>query len=91
VVAAWSVVTGDVAPYAIVGGNPAREIRRRFDEQTVEALLRIRWWAWPHDEIVSRWQDLCSPDVEAFIARHDPLRRGRPPKASGANTPPRDR
>jgi acetyltransferase-like isoleucine patch superfamily enzyme len=88
VVAAWSVVTADVAAYAIVGGNPAREIRRRFDEQTVEALLRIRWWDWPEDDILSSWQELCSPDVEAFVERHDPLRRSQTSPASGANTPP---
>jgi acetyltransferase-like isoleucine patch superfamily enzyme len=44
VIGAGSVVTSDVAPYTIVGGVPAREIRRRFDDDTVEFLLRTRWW-----------------------------------------------
>jgi Acetyltransferase (isoleucine patch superfamily) len=44
VVAAGSVVVKDVPPYAIVGGNPARVIRYRFDEATVERLLRVAWW-----------------------------------------------
>jgi acetyltransferase-like isoleucine patch superfamily enzyme len=52
VVAAHAVVTRDVRPYAIVAGNPAREVRRRFSDETVEALLEAAWWEWPHEEIV---------------------------------------
>lgn len=44
IVAAFSVVTRDVAPYTIVGGNPARVFRKRFDEETIEDLLRVKWW-----------------------------------------------
>ena len=51
VIAACSVVTKDVAPYAIVGGNPAREIRKRFDETTIEKLLAMKWWDWPLEKI----------------------------------------
>ena len=47
VVAAASVVTRDVPPYAIVAGNPARVVRMRFDETDVERLLRAAWWDWP--------------------------------------------
>ena len=47
VVAAASVVTADVEPYAIVAGNPARVVRRRFDEADVARLLRAAWWDWP--------------------------------------------
>jgi virginiamycin A acetyltransferase len=47
VVAAASVVASDVPPYAIVGGNPARVIRRRYEDQDVERLLREAWWDWP--------------------------------------------
>jgi virginiamycin A acetyltransferase len=47
VVAAASVVTSDVPPYAIVGGNPARVLRMRFDEEEVKRLLRAAWWDWP--------------------------------------------
>lgn len=51
VIAAGSVVTKNVAPYMIVGGNPAREIRSRFDEETVEKLLKYKWWDFPLSEI----------------------------------------
>ena len=53
VVAAHAVVTKDVRPYAIVGGNPAREIRRRFDDRTVERLLAMAWWDWPEQRIMN--------------------------------------
>lgn len=72
VVAAGSVVTRDVAPYAVVGGNPARLIRYRFDEPTVAALLRIRWWDWPRNRVLAHVDELNAPDVGAFVARHDP-------------------
>lgn len=44
IIAAKSIVTKDVPAYAVVGGNPATVIRYRFDEQSIERLLRIRWW-----------------------------------------------
>jgi virginiamycin A acetyltransferase len=47
VVAANSVVTSDVPAYAIVGGNPARVIRRRFGDEDINRLLRAAWWDWP--------------------------------------------
>ncbi len=72
VIAGYSVVTKDVRPYAIVAGNPAREVRRRFDDAQVDALLRIAWWQWPLDQILSAVPELCSDNVEDFIAEHPP-------------------
>lgn len=51
VIGAHSVVTRDVEPYAVVAGNPARQIRIRFDPPDVERLLALRWWDWPIETI----------------------------------------
>jgi acetyltransferase-like isoleucine patch superfamily enzyme len=72
-----SVVLKDVAPYEIVGGNPAKHIKWRFDEPTREALLRIAWWDWPADKVKRHRAEIDSPDVAGFIARHDPLLAGK--------------
>jgi acetyltransferase-like isoleucine patch superfamily enzyme len=69
VVAAGSLVTKDVAAYAIVGGNPAVEIRRRFSPGQIEALLAIRWWDWPLDRIRAEVPAISSAGVDDFIAR----------------------
>ena len=53
VVAAGSVVVGDIPPYAIAGGNPARVLRMRYEEEDVDRLLRAAWWDWPV-ELVTR-------------------------------------
>jgi acetyltransferase-like isoleucine patch superfamily enzyme len=74
VIGTKAVVAKDVRPYAIVVGNPAREIGRRFGDEQVEALLRIRWWDWPTDTVSEHVDALSSPDVDAFIARFDPGR-----------------
>lgn len=71
VVAAYAVVTRDVRPYAVVAGSPAREVRRRFDDQVVESLLQIAWWEWPDETLSQRWPEMCSADVKAFIDRYE--------------------
>jgi acetyltransferase-like isoleucine patch superfamily enzyme len=70
VVGAYSVVTQDVRPFAIVVGQPAREVRRRFTDDQVEALLRIAWWDWRGDAILEAVPQLSSGDVDGFIARY---------------------
>jgi acetyltransferase-like isoleucine patch superfamily enzyme len=70
VIAGYSVVTKDVRPYAIVAGNPAREVRRRFSDEQVDALLEIAWWDWPMRRIVACVAELSDPDIDHFILRH---------------------
>jgi acetyltransferase-like isoleucine patch superfamily enzyme len=72
VVGTKAVVAKDVRPYAIVVGNPAKEIGRRFSDEQVDALLRIRWWDWPTERVKEHVDALSSPDIDAFIAQFDP-------------------
>jgi virginiamycin A acetyltransferase len=51
IIASSSVVTKDIEPYSIVGGNPANLIRHRFDAEIKEALLKLKWWDWPIEKI----------------------------------------
>jgi len=67
VVAANSVVTHDVPPYAIVGGVPARLIRLRFSDATIAALQRIRWWDWSEADLRDRAPAFRDP--EEFVRR----------------------
>ena len=64
VIASLSVVTKDVAPYTIVGGNPARVIRKRFDDETIHALQEIRWWDWPIEKITRNIPAIMGSDLE---------------------------
>lgn len=66
VVAAGSVVVKDVPPYAVVGGNPAKIIRYRFDSETIFDLLRDEWWNKPIDELSSMAS--CFSDVDDYCA-----------------------
>jgi chloramphenicol O-acetyltransferase type B len=69
VIGARAVVTRDVPPYGIVSGNPARLIRKRFDDATIERLLAVRWWDWPHERIAAAVPQLLSGDISDFIAK----------------------
>lgn len=66
IIGSHSVVTKDVPPYTIIGGNPAKEIRKRFSEQDIETLLELQWWHWPLDKITRNVQLLTGNDVTAL-------------------------
>ena len=62
VIGAHAVVTRDVAPYTIAAGVPARCIRKRFDEATIEQLSALKWWAWPDEKLEKFGKYFSSPD-----------------------------
>jgi acetyltransferase-like isoleucine patch superfamily enzyme len=68
VVAARAVVTRDVPPYAIVGGNPARVLKLRFDEAKVAALLASRWWELPRETVAELMPLLMSDRTDELLA-----------------------
>ncbi|AMM13775.1 MULTISPECIES: Vat family streptogramin A O-acetyltransferase [Burkholderiaceae] len=64
IVSSRSVVTGDVAPYTIVGGNPAKTIKARFAPEAVARLQAIAWWDWPVETITRHLEQIVSGDIE---------------------------
>lgn len=67
VIGVGSVVTADVPPYSIVGGNPAKVIKKRFSDEAVEKLLEIKWWDWPQEKINENVRVLLSGDINKLI------------------------
>lgn len=67
VIGAYSVVAKNVPPYAIVVGNPTQIVRYRFDEKTIELLLKIQWWNWPLEKIKKNARLLCTAATEEFL------------------------
>lgn len=64
IIGSRSVVVKDVEPYTIVGGNPAKPLKKRFDEATIATLLKMQWWNWPVDKIEANLDAILGADIE---------------------------
>lgn len=67
IIGARAVVTKDVEPYAIVGGVPAKEIRKRFSPEKIEKLQSLKWWNWPTEKIRRSIPAIQSGDIESLM------------------------
>jgi serine acetyltransferase len=70
IVAAGALVTKDVEPYSMVGGNPAKHLKYRFDDEDIQGLLEIKWWDWNEDKIKEEAMLLWSQDIKYFINKY---------------------
>lgn len=70
IIAAGSVVSGIIPPYTIYGGVPAKLIRYRFDDNTINDLLKIKWWDWDDETINTRCQELLTESPRSFIDKY---------------------
>ena len=64
IVASCSVVTKNVAPYTVVGGNPSQVIRSRFNEDVVQRLINLQWWNWPIEKISKNLSALTNGNID---------------------------
>lgn len=63
IIAAYSVVAKDVEPYTLVGGNPARFIKKRFNDELTELLLKLKWWDFQGEKLANILPLLCEADL----------------------------
>ncbi|MFE5285647.1 CatB-related O-acetyltransferase [Nocardia sp. NPDC056611] len=76
IIATGAVVTADVPPYTIVGGNPAQVVKQRFSDEEVAMLLRASWWNWPIELITEHVRDIMGgapAEIERIACHHDLL------------------
>jgi acetyltransferase-like isoleucine patch superfamily enzyme len=71
IVAANSHVVKNVPPYSIVGGNPAKIINYRYDEQTINNLLKIKWWSWEDEKINQYLPLICQSNPQKLILAYE--------------------
>lgn len=64
IISSRSVVTSDVPAYTIVGGNPAKIIKKRFPDETIATLEKLAWWNWPVEKITKNITAIMSDDIE---------------------------
>ena len=67
IIGSKAVVTKDVSPYSIVGGNPAKLIRKRFDEGTIKSLLSVAWWDWPIEKITKTLPEIINDNLPGLL------------------------
>ena len=66
VIGSRSVVTKNVPAYAIVAGNPAKIIRKRWDDKIITQLLEIKWWDWPIERINNHLAEITAANIDAL-------------------------
>ena len=67
IIATNATVVKDVAPYSIVGGNPAIEIKKRFSDEKIKQFLELQWWNWDIDKITQNIQNLTSTEIDNLV------------------------
>ena len=70
VIGARAVISKSVPPYTVVVGNPAKVVKKRFSDEQIEKLLKIKWWNWEDEKIKANIHLLLSPKIDDFIKEH---------------------
>ena len=70
VIGARAVVTKDIPPYSIAVGSPIKVAKKRFDDEIIDKLLKIKWWDWPLDKIKKNVPLLLNDNIKAFVDKH---------------------